>query len=91
MIWDVWRGTCITVLRGHDNWVRSLLFHPSGRFLYSCSDDKTIRIWDCKSGRSAKVLTDAHEHFVTCIALNPRYPLLASGSVDKTVKVWECR
>lgn len=91
MIWDVWRGTCLSVLRGHDNWVRQLLFHPSGRFLYTCSDDKTIRIWDCKTGRSAKVLTDAHDHFVTCISLNPRYPLLASGSVDKSVKVWECR
>lgn len=91
MLWDIWRGTCLTTLRGHDNWVRQLLFHPSGRYLYSCSDDKSVRIWDCKSGRTAKSLTDAHEHFVTCIALNPRYPLLASGGVDKSVKIWECR
>lgn len=91
MLWDVWKGTCLAVLRGHDNWVRSLLFHSSGRYLYSCADDKTIRIWDCKTARTAKVLTDAHEHFVTCIALNPRYPLLASGGVDKAVRVWECR
>lgn len=91
LVWDVWRGTCVTTLRGHDNWVRELLFHPSGRFVYSCSDDKSVRIWDCKSGRTAKTLVDAHDHFVTCIALNPRYPLLASGGVDKSVKIWECR
>ena len=91
MIWDVWKGTCLNVLRGHDNWVRSLLFHSSGRYLYSSSDDKCIRIWDLKTGRSAKVLADAHDHFITCLALNPRYPLLASGGVDKAVKVWECR
>lgn len=91
MLWDIWKGTCLVVLRGHDNWVRSLLFHPSGRYLYSSADDKTIRIWDCKTARTAKVLADAHEHFVTCIALNPRYPLLASGGVDKAVRVWECR
>ena len=91
MLWDVWRGTCLITLRGHDNWVRSVLFHPSGRFICSCSDDKSVRVWDCKSGRTAKSLTDAHDHFVTCIAMNPRYPLLASGSVDKAVKVWECR
>ena len=91
MLWDIWKATCLVVLRGHDNWVRGLLFHPSGRYLYSCADDKTIRIWDCKTARAAKVLVDAHDHFVTCIALNPRYPLLASGSVDKAVRVWECR
>lgn len=50
-----------------DNWVRALVFHPSGKFLLSASDDKTIRTWDLATGRCLKVL-EAHGHFVTTLA-----------------------
>ena len=32
----------------HENWVRCVIFHPSGKYLISSSDDKTIRILDIK-------------------------------------------
>lgn len=51
---------------GHDNWVRGVLFHPGGRFIVSCADDKTLRIWDYKNKRCMKTLS-AHEHFVTSL------------------------
>lgn len=51
---------------GHDNWVRGVLFHPGGKYLVSCSDDKTLRIWDYKNKRCAKTLA-AHEHFATTL------------------------
>lgn len=50
-----------------DNWVRALVFHPSGKFLLSASDDKTIRTWDLVTGRCLKVL-EAHSHFVTTMS-----------------------
>lgn len=52
---------------GHDGWIRGLVFHPTGKFLISASDDKHIRAWELESGRCIKV-TEAHSHFVTCIA-----------------------
>lgn len=52
---------------GHDNWIRGLVFHPSGKFLLSASDDKTIRVWELKTGRCVKTV-DAHMHFVTTLA-----------------------
>lgn len=51
---------------GHDNWVRGVMFHPKGKYLISCSDDKTLRIWDYKNKRCAKTLA-AHEHFATTL------------------------
>lgn len=91
LIWEVWGAVQLLKISGHDNWIRDLAFHPSGEYLYSSSDDKTIRVWELNSGRCKKKLMDAHGHFVTCLALNPRFPILASGSVDKVVKLWECR
>ena len=70
-IWDA-RGTCLLTLRGHDNWVRALVFHPGGKYLFSVSDDKTLRCWDLsQDGKCVKVLDDAHERFVTCLRWAP--------------------
>jgi platelet-activating factor acetylhydrolase IB subunit alpha len=52
---------------GHDNWIRALVFHPSGKYLLSASDDKTIKVWELNTGRCVKTI-DAHGHFVTCMA-----------------------
>jgi platelet-activating factor acetylhydrolase IB subunit alpha len=90
-LWDVWNGTCLSVIRGHDNWVKTVIFHPAGKYLISCSDDKSIRVWDIATGASVKKLMDAHAHFILNLAMNQRYPLLASGSVDKSIKIWDCR
>lgn len=40
--------------------------HPGGKFIVSCADDKTLRIWDYKNKRCMKTLS-AHEHFVTSL------------------------
>lgn len=66
-IWDSTTGQCLRTFTGHDNWVRSLIFHPSGKYLLSASDDKTIRVWDLAQGRCTKTI-EAHGHFVTCMA-----------------------
>ncbi|KAG9290914.1 hypothetical protein G9A89_011064 [Geosiphon pyriformis] len=86
-LWDP-TGQCVKTLVGHDNWVRGLVFHPTGKYLLSASDDKTLKVWDMKTGRCTKTLAEAHAHFVTCIAFNPSSPVVATGSVDQTVKVW---
>lgn len=51
---------------GHDNWIRALVFHPTGKYLLSASDDKTIKVWDLMNGRCTKTI-EAHSHFVTCM------------------------
>ena len=70
-IWDS-RGTLIKTLVGHDNWVRGLLFHPGGKYLLSCGDDKTIRCWDlAQEGKCVKTVEDAHSHFVNAMRWAP--------------------
>jgi platelet-activating factor acetylhydrolase IB subunit alpha len=42
-IWNADSGAQLIKLMGHDNWVRGLALHHSGKYLYSCSDDKSVR------------------------------------------------
>jgi serine/threonine protein kinase/WD40 repeat protein len=44
-------GKCRAVLRGHENIVTGVEFHPSGRLLASTSHDDTIRLWHFASDR----------------------------------------
>ncbi|KAF7589499.1 Positively regulates the activity of the minus-end directed microtubule motor protein dynein [Aspergillus hancockii] len=70
-LWDS-RGILIKTLVGHDNWVRGLVFHPSGKYLFSVADDKTIRCWDLsQEGRLVKTIDNTHGHFVSCIRWAP--------------------
>uniref|UniRef100_A0A6B2KZB0 Ribosome biogenesis protein BOP1 homolog n=1 Tax=Arcella intermedia TaxID=1963864 RepID=A0A6B2KZB0_9EUKA len=36
---------------GHEKYVRCIDVDPSGQFLLSCSDDKSVRIWEVATGR----------------------------------------
>lgn len=64
-------GIAIKTLQGHDNWIRSLVFHPGGKYLLSCSDDKTIRCWDlAQEGKCVRVI-EAADHFVSCLRWAP--------------------
>jgi WD40 repeat protein len=74
----------------HDNWVRSLSLHGSGKYLSSCSDDKSIRIWDLQSGKEKKKI-DAHELFISAVRFNPKYGIVASGGNYRIVKLWHLR
>ena len=39
---------------GHTNWVRSAKFSPDGKLAVSCSDDKTLRVWDVVNNKCIK-------------------------------------
>lgn len=41
---------CSLTLRAHDDWISSVAFHPSGRYLATCSYDKTVKLWRLDRG-----------------------------------------
>lgn len=50
--------------KGHRSWVLSLEVH--GDYLYSCSDDRTIKVWDIATGRLEEDFI-GHEDGITCL------------------------
>ena len=89
-LWDPLKGQLLMTFNAHDNWVRCVLIHPSGKYIISCSDDKSIRIMDIKEGRCLKTIGDAHGHFVNTISMSAARFALVSGSVDKNLCIWDC-
>lgn len=98
-LWNVHTGHCLTTLQGHQNWVRSVAFCPitspatergEQAILASAGDDKTIKLWNLKTGRCYRTL-NGHSDRVWSIAFSPDGQLLASGSSDHTVRVWQVK
>ncbi len=57
------------VFKGHDARIRSISVDPSGQWLASASDDKTVRLWEVETGR--QVGSWLLEDVVECVAFNP--------------------
>ena len=72
---------------GHMALIRSIAFTPDGQRLISASDDKTIRVWDLATGKSATLRGEIGEGDagkVLTIAVSPDGRLLAAGGRLKT-------
>lgn len=87
-LWSISGATCLSVFSFHENWVRSVIIHPSGKYIISSSDDRSIRVIDIKANRCMRSIEGAHDHFVCSIAMHHTLPILVSGSVDQSVKCW---
>jgi WD40 repeat protein len=77
---------------GHNSCVKFLAFYPGGRYLASGIDDKTIKVWDLKTGHLVNTLKkhkDKDRVNSVALSLDGRY--LASGCDDMTIKIWEVK
>jgi WD40 repeat protein len=70
--------------------VSSAAFSPDGKQVVSGSVDKTIRVWDGRTGEMQQVLK-GHSNWVTSVAFSPDGKQVVSRSGDKTVRVWDIR
>ncbi|KAI9358553.1 WD40-repeat-containing domain protein, partial [Zopfochytrium polystomum] len=84
--WTTWPG-CINVLEGHTDEVNCVVFSPDGQQIVSASRDRTVRIWDARTGQELHKL-QKHTLAVTSVACSANFELVASGSQDCTVRVW---
>ena len=67
-LWNVTNGFCVkTVEDLHTDWIRKVLPSPCGKFIASCSNDQTVKVWSAEKFEEKADLRE-HEHVVEDIA-----------------------
>jgi WD40 repeat protein len=84
--WNLKKNNCFMTITAHERWVRGLCWH--GDRLFSCSNDKTVKVWDMNTG-SLLQLYEGHENNVPMIHVSMFNNTMISCSRDQTVKIWD--
>ena len=66
---------------------------PDGRYIFSCSADKSVRMWDLQnsSANSQGQQIGVHDATVKNVCFAAEKQLVVSGGWDKQLKFWDCR
>jgi len=72
---------------GHTSSVTGLGFHREGRWMYSSSEDGTVKIWDLRSPGFQRSFDCKCP--VNAVALHPNQAELVSGDQNGNVRVWD--
>lgn len=100
---------CVAVCEGHAESVGAIALSQSAsntadtslRFMFTGSQDRTIKMWDLTSvpvaftvgvtpGKCKSLTTHkAHDKDINSLDISPNNRLLVSGSQDRTAKIWE--
>lgn len=72
--------------QGHSNKINSLCF-SSNKLLATASEDRTIKIWQLKTGNPSNIMLFS-ANYSTSIAFSQDNKILISGEKDNTIKLW---
>lgn len=75
-------------LEGHQGRVRSVAFDPQGETLASGSADKTVKLWEVRSGKLLCTL-NGDKGTVWCVAFDLTGQTLVGASENATIMLWD--
>ena len=86
-ICDAATGAKKQTLQGHTSAVMGVAWHPDGDRLASASTDRSVRVWDPRTGKLMLSLVDLSSQMTT-VAWSPDGKTLAAGG-DGTIIVYD--
>jgi eukaryotic-like serine/threonine-protein kinase len=91
LVWDAETGTPLPFeLKGHTSAVLCAAFSPDGKRIVTGSVDRTVRVWDAKTGTALVELKGFTER-VMSVAFSADGASLVTGERGGAVTVWDAR
>ena len=75
----------------HESMVLSVAFSPDSQRIVSGSSDKTVQIWDVRTGAPIGKPLIGHTENVYSVAFNSDGQRIVSRDSDKTVRIWDVK
>ena len=75
---------------GHTASVWAAAWSPDGSEIVSGGSDRTLRVWDARSGR-CRLTLEGHSDWIRACAWSPNGNEIVSGGADRTLRVWDAR
>ncbi|NJN29113.1 MAG: WD40 repeat domain-containing protein [Synechococcales cyanobacterium RM1_1_8] len=76
-------------LQGHNGGVNSIVFSPFNQFVISGSVDRTIRIWDLKTGEAVQTLNNSLAVSAVTLSPNGNFIYSTGPAYKPSVKIWQ--
>jgi WD40 repeat protein len=89
ILWRRATGERLSVLRGHEEHIRSVRFHPGGGLVVTASQDKSARVWELPAAKERCTLV--HSSGVFSAAIHPAGDRVLTRSADEVARVWDAQ
>lgn len=76
-------------LRGHRKQITAITFSPDGELIATSSLDRTVRLWDTRTGEQVRCMMGGHRDWVRAVAFSPDGKRLASVGDDGSARLWD--
>ncbi|KAF9954099.1 hypothetical protein BGZ70_010676 [Mortierella alpina] len=84
-VWETETGHCC-ILRGH---TAQITYSPRGDMIASCSEDKTIRLWNTTTNTCNRCLDLGDDEPAVSIAFSPKGDRIVSAHGTKQARLWD--
>ncbi len=72
---------------GHTNNITGVAFHCEGKWMVTCSEDCSIKVWDVRSGSVQRDYV--HDHPVNDVVIHPNQGELIAVDRGGMLRVWD--
>ncbi len=76
-------------LTGHRKTLTDIVFAPNGRWVATASLDRSIRLWDVRTGKQLARFLAGHRDWIRTVAFHPSGTQLCSGGDDGALRLWD--
>jgi WD40 repeat protein/TPR repeat protein len=80
----------LAVLSGHGDRVGAAVYSPDGTRIATASTDKTVRIWDARTGAQLAAIS-GHQSNIFSVGYSRDGSRIVTASSDKTARIWDAR